>query len=384
MIYLDNAATTPVLPAVAEIVNKYMCRVYGNPSSLHQYGVAAEKAVKTSQKIVGKALNCRSEAVVFTSGGSESNNMVLLNGKFVGAKKPLHFITSQVEHASLLNCFKYLETLGHSVSYLPFDAADGVRPADVVAALRPNTALISIMLVNNELGTINPLAEIKAALAGAAYHGLLHSDASQAVGKIAVDMAALGVDLLTASAHKFHGPKGVGLLIDNTQNRIAPLILGGGQQGGRRSGTENVAGLAGLAQALSLALAKQSEQRETALAFKRDLADLAVRLGATNCRFLGDIANSSPYITALAIKNQKSEVLLHALEAAGVIVSSGSACHSNAAQTISHVIKAIALDDDFAEGVIRISTSPTTSVDDCQRALVIIEKTIKQLLSVKM
>ncbi len=381
MIYLDNAATTAVLPAVAQIVDKYMCQIYGNPSSLHQFGTAAEKALTTSKKIIAKALNCRSEAVVFTSGGSESNNAVLLNRNYLTAPKPLHFITSQVEHAAVLNCFKYLETIGHSVSYLPFDPVTGVRPGAVVAAVRPNTALVSIMLVNNELGTINRLSDISKALRAAGYHGLIHSDACQAVAKIAVDVTALGVDLLSASAHKFHGPKGVGLLIDNTQNRLAPFVLGGGQQAGRRSGTENVAGIAGMAQALSLALEKGAAQRDDARRFKRSLAELADRFGTARCRLLGDVEDSSPYITALALRGLKSEVVLHAMEAAGVIVSSGSACHSNSQKTISHVIKAIALDDAFSEGVIRISSSAFTNWNDCQVALQIIEKTVAKLFA---
>ncbi len=380
MIYLDNAATTAVLPEVAEIATKYMCEVYGNPSSLHQYGVAAEKAIETSKKIIGNQLNCKPEAVIFTSGGSESNNSVILNPRFTMVKQqPLHFITSQVEHATVLKCFEQLEKLGHAVSYLAPDAAGSVNAADVVAAVKPNTALVSIMLVNNELGTINPIAEIAQALRAANYKGLIHSDAAQAVGKIEVDIAALGVDLLTASGHKFHAPKGVGLLIDNTQNRLSPFILGGGQQLKRRSGTENVPGITSLAQALRLVAARRPDSLAIAQQLKSGLYDLAEKLGPDKCLFLSDRVTSSPYITALAFKGLKAEVLLHALESDGVLVSSGSACHSNAKATISHVVKAHAIPTEFSEGVIRISTSLLTTQQDVEQALQIIAATIADL-----
>ncbi len=379
MIYLDNAATTAVLPEVAEIATKYMCDVYGNPSSLHQFGVAAEKALETSKKIIAKQLNCAPDAIVFTSGGSESNNSVICNPHFTMGQRSYHFITTQVEHMSVLKCFEQLEKLGHSVTYLPSDTICGVMVEDVIAALKPNTALISIMLVNNELGTINPLAEIAQALRAANYKGLLHSDAAQAVGKLKVDVRALGVDFLTASGHKFHAPKGVGLLIDNTNNRLKPFILGGGQQAKRRSGTENVPAITSLAQALRLATVRRAKSLSIAQQLKLGLFDLAKTIGSDKCLFLGDIENSSPYITALAFKGLKSEVLLHALESDGILVSSGSACHSNAKETISHVVKALGIPIDYSEGVIRISTSLLTTQQDVEQALQIMAATISDL-----
>ncbi len=379
MIYLDNAATTAVLPEVAEVVTKYMCQVYGNPSSLHQYGVTAERALETSKKIIAKQLNCRPEKIIFTSGGTEGNNSVLLNSRFTLAQKSLHFITTQVEHASVLKCFEKLEKLGHTVSYLAPNGAGGIDASAVVAALRPNTALISMMLVNNELGAINPLRAITKALRDANYSGLVHSDAAQAVGKIAVDIQALGVDFLTASGHKFHAPKGVGLLIDNTNSGLSPLLIGGGQQQGRRSGTENVAGITGLAKAMQCVAQLQTEHLATAKQLKAGLYHLAEKLGTNKCLFLGDRDSSSPYITALALRGIKSEVLLHALESNGVLVSSGSACHSNAKSTISHVIAAHRVPAEFAEGVIRISASLLTTEAEVTQALNIIGQTIDDI-----
>ncbi len=379
MIYLDNAATTAVLPEVAEIVTKYMCDVYGNPSSLHQFGVVAERAVETSKKIIAKQLNCMARSIVFTSGGTEGNNSVILNPRFMMAKKKLHFITTQVEHASVLKCFEQLKRQGHAVSYLAVDAGGNIKTDDVIAALQPNTALISIMLVNNELGTINPISQIAAALRTANYKGLLHTDAAQAVGKLKLDIAALGVDFLTASGHKFHAPKGVGLLIDNTVNRLNPFIIGGGQQFNRRSGTENVAGITGLAQALKLTAERQNDSKIIAQKLKDGLYQLADNLGADKCLALANADTSSPYITALALKGIKSEVLLHALESNGVLVSSGSACHSNAKETVSHVIKALNVPERYHEGVIRVSASLLTTETEVAQALKIIEQTIDDL-----
>ncbi len=380
MIYLDNAATTAAFPEVAQVVQKYMCSEYGNPSSLHQLGVAAELTLRKSKKIIAKLLNCDSEAIVFTSGGTESNNAALLNRKFSTSTRPLHFITSEVEHSSVLRCFELLEGFGHAVSYLPFNRQTGIAVGDVVAALRPNTALISVMMVNNELGTINPIADIAKALRQRGYDGIFHSDATQAVGKLDVDMAQLGVDLLTASAHKFHGPKGVGILVVNSVGKLRPLIVGGGQQRNRRSGTENVAGIAGMAQALSMAEKMRGDSLAVMDYLREQLFDLAARIGGDHVVMLSDKKTSAPHINALAVKGIKSEVLLHALEENGVIVSSGSACHSNANKAISPVVKAIDLPPDYREGVIRISASHLTTRAQVESAVSIIEGTIRALI----
>ncbi|PID80272.1 MAG: cysteine desulfurase NifS [Clostridiales bacterium] len=381
MIYLDNAATTAAFPEVARVVQKYMCSEYGNPSSLHQLGVSAEMTLRKCAKIISKILNCDSRALVFTSGGTESNNAAILNTTFIKSSKQLHFITCAAEHSSVLRCFEQLESFGHAVTYLPFDYRRGVDSADVIAALRPNTALVSIMMVNNELGTINPIGDIVSALRQSDYSGLIHCDATQAVGKLDVDVAQLGVDLLTASAHKFHGPKGVGLLVDKTAGKYKPLIVGGGQQANRRSGTENVPGIAGMAQALTMAMQKRAESLAVMRYLSERLAKMAAEIGGANVLLLSDYKAGAAHINALAVKGIKSEVLLHALETNGVVVSSGSACHSNTKKAISQVIQAIDLPPDYREGVIRISASHMTTRAQVERAVAIIESTIKDLIN---
>ncbi len=381
MIYLDNAATTAAFPEVAQVVQKYMCSEYGNPSSLHQMGVAAELTLRKSKKIIGKILRCDGAEIVFTSGGTESNNAAILSSRYIQSSRPLHFITSIAEHSSVLRCFEQLEKYGHAVSYLPFDYRSGVNPAEVVAALRPNTALVSIMMVNNELGTINPIADIAKALRESGYDGLLHSDATQAVGKLDVDVARLGVDLLTASAHKFHGPKGVGLLVDRTAGKYKPFIIGGGQQANRRSGTENVPGIAGMAQALNMAEQRRPTSALQMRYLRERLAELATTIGDCRVVLLSAAEAGAPHINALAVKGVKSEVMLHALETNGVIVSSGSACHSNTKKAISQVIQAIDLAPEYREGVIRISASHMTTKVEIDRAMTIIDRTIRDLMS---
>lgn len=382
MIYLDNAATTTTDIKVADYVYKYMVQDYGNPSSLHQMGLQAEKAVKKSAQIIAKQLSVKPEQLVFTSGGTESNNAAILRLQYLNAKRPLHFITSSAEHPSVLACFEYLQTLGHVVAYLKVDAYGSVSAEAVLTALRKDTALVSVMHINNETGAINPINAIASALQQAGYRGELHVDGTQAIGKIEVNLADLAVDYYSASAHKFHGPKGAGLLFVKRPQIFKATILGGGQQAGLRSGTHNVPAIVGMAVALQMACEKMAEVNQRLLSYKSQLEDYCDREGSS-CYCLSPRGDSgAPHIISLAFKQMKAEVLLHALEQAGFIVSSKSACSSSKKSTISHVLTAIGVVAAYREGVIRISPSRQTESGQITALIEALTRIVPQLQQV--
>lgn len=379
MIYLDNAATTATDAKVADYVYKYLVQDYGNPSSLHQMGLRAEKAVKKSAQIIAKQLNTRPEQLIFTSGGTESNNAVIMRLKYLQAKRALHFITSAAEHPSVLACFEYLQTLGHVVTYLPVDHYGSVSADTVLAALRSDTVLISLMHINNETGAINPISEIASALKKTGYRGELHVDGTQAIAKLAVDLTGLGVDYYSGSAHKFHGPKGVGLLYVKRPQAFKATILGGGQQADLRSGTHNVPAIVGMAIALEMACDKMVEVNRQLLSYKSQLEDYCDRQGDACCCLSPRGDNGAPHIISLAFKQMKAEVLLHALEEAGFIVSSKSACSSNKKSTVSHVLTAIGTAAAYRDGVIRISPSRQTQAQQITAFIKALTRIVPQL-----
>lgn len=373
MIYFDNAATTLVLPEVAELVMKYMTVQYGNTSSLHRMGLDAERALKNARGLTAKHLGCQPEQLVFTSGGTEGNNWViqrLLEGT------PGHCILTAIEHPSVLEPFKALATKGWSLTILPVNAQGVVSPEAVVAALKPDTKLISIMLVNNEIGAIQPVEAIARAVRAAGYKGAIHTDATQALGKLRVRPQHLGVDYLTASAHKFHGPKGVGLLYQRVPKSLKPLFYGGGHEGQQRSGTHNLPGIVGLAKALAISDAGLDAKWQhvqglraqilAGLEGTEGLKMISGTVGALQDSRVASEALFVPHILSIAVRHAKSEVLLHILEQAGIMVSSGSACSSTKKSTLSHVIAAIGVDKDYQDGVIRISMSQLNTQDEVQ------------------
>jgi len=361
-IYLDFNASTPVAPEVASAMGAVLEEPFGNPSSDHWAGVPAREAVKKARSQVARLLNCNPSEIVFTSGGSESNNHALKGVYFAKQISAGHFITTQVEHPAIINPCRFLERLGASVTYLPVDRYGRVDPDDVRRALTPRTILISVMHANNEVGTIQPVSEI--ARIAHEHDILFHTDAAQSVGKIATDVQSLGVDLLSIAGHKLYAPKGVGALYVRKGTALEPLIHGAGHESGRRAGTENVLLDVALGAACELAqawigLEKVRELRDLFWELlKKKFADHVVLNGhpierlpnTLNVGFVGKVG---------------SEVLSH-LD--GVAASTGSACHSGSVEP-SPVLKAMGIAPEFAMGAIRFSLGRTSTRDDIEAVI---------------
>lgn len=373
-VYMDNAATTPVSPAVLEKMLPYFSECYGNANSIHSTGLDARKALNAARKKVAAALNCNLEEVYFTSGGSESDNWALKGVAFANRKKGNHIITSAIEHHAILHTCEWLEKQGFEITYVPVDADGLVNPADVEAAITDKTILISIMAANNEIGTIEPIEEI--AKIAHAHHVLFHTDAVQAIGAIPVDVRAIGCDLLSLSGHKFHGPKGVGALYIKQGTRIDNLIHGGAQERGRRASTENVAGIVGMAEAIELATANIPEKAARISALRDQLIDGLTALPYV--RLNGHRTKRLPGNVNVSVRFIEGESLLLRLDLAGVAASSGSACTSGSLDP-SHVLLAIGLPHEIAHGSLRLSLSDTTTQEEVDYVLSVLPGIIEYL-----
>ncbi len=371
MVYLDNSATTRTDPEVIRVMADVMEKVYGNPSSLHGIGDKAHRLIGEAREAVARTLGVQPREIVFTSGGTESNNLAIKGVAEQFRNRGRHLITTEVEHPSVYQAFRQLEERGWRVTYLPVDRLGRVSEEDVEKALTEDTVLVSVMHVNNEVGTIQPVEAIGRVLRSRP-KVIFHVDAVQAFGKVELDPVRWGVDLLSISGHKFHGPKGVGALYIREGLRLSPLLAGGEQEGGLRSGTENVPGIAGLAKASILA----QQRRETARQWQRWKEEL---IQAVTSRLEGVVVNGdttskggAPHILSLSFPGLKSEVIVHALEQEKVFVSSKSACSSKK-ETPSRVLTAMGLDDRTAIGSIRISMGYDTVESDirqCAQALI--------------
>lgn len=372
-VYLDNAATTPVSENVARIVVDTMTREYGNPSSKHLKGVGAEMLVREARERIAATLHATPEEIFFTSGGTESNNWALIGAAQANRRAGNHIITTSVEHAAVLQPLRFLEEAGFSVTYLPVDAHGRICIADLKATMREDTILVSVMYVNNEIGTVEPVAEAGAAVRewNRSHHRevLFHVDAIQAYGKFRIAPAKLGIDLMSVSGHKIHGPKGSGFLYIRKKAKIRPLILGGGQQQGMRSGTDNVPGAAGLGEAAKEAYEGFDQKVEGMRSCRRRLMEGLKEIEGTYLVTEEDESVSAPHIVSCAFQGVRSEVLLHALEEKGVYVSSGSACSSNRKSPVSSVIQEIQLKKELRESVIRFSFSDRTTTEEIDYAL---------------
>ena len=372
-VYLDNAATTPVSENVARIVVDTMTREYGNPSSKHLKGVGAEMLVREARERIAATLHVSPDEIFFTSGGTESNNWALIGAAQANRRAGNHIITTSVEHAAVLQPLRFLEEAGFSVTYLPVDAHGRICIADLKAAMREDTILVSVMYVNNEIGTVEPVAEAGAAVRewNRLHHRevLFHVDAIQAYGKFRIAPAKLGIDLMSVSGHKIHGPKGSGFLYIRKKAKIRPLILGGGQQQGMRSGTDNVPGAAGLGEAAKEAYEGFDQKVEGMRSCRRRLMEGLKEIEGTYLVTEEDESVSAPHIVSCAFQGVRSEVLLHALEEKGVYVSSGSACSSNRKSPVSSVIQEIHLKKELRESVIRFSFSDRTTTEEIDYAL---------------
>lgn len=360
-VYADNAATTPVTPAVLEAMTPWLMENYGNPSSIYSIGRAARTAVEKARRQVAAALNAEPGEIYFTSCGTEADNWALKGSmrRWAAAKGKKHLITAAFEHHAILHSAKALEKEGFEVTYLPVTPEGLVDPAELEKAIREDTALVSIMLANNEIGTVQPIAEL-AAIAHA--HGAwFHTDAVQAVGHIPVDVKALGVDMLSLSGHKFHAPKGVGALY--VKKGILPNIFmdGGAQEKGRRAGTENLASIVGLGEAITVATASLEENMARITAMRDRLIDSLLQLPRT--RLNGSREHRLPGNLNISFEGIEGESLLLRLDMAGICASSGSACTSGSLDP-SHVLMAIGLKHEVAHGSLRLSLSELTTEED--------------------
>lgn len=352
--YLDNAATTKCANEVVDIVVKVMQADYGNPSSKHMKGVEAENYIKEATKVLAKILKCQEKEILYTSGGTESNNMAIIGGAIANKRSGNHVIVSGVEHASVKEPFRYLEELGFRVTFLPVDSKGVVSVDALKEALDDETILVSVMYVNNEIGTIQPIEEIGAVVKAYNQAIVYHVDAIQGFGKFKIIPKKLGIDLMSVSGHKIHGPKGVGFLYIKDKTKIKPFILGGGQQKAMRSGTENVPGIAGLAKAAELIYNSDFDEKiNTMYELRADFIEKLKGLGGVIINgFEGKEA--APHVVSASFEGIRAEVLLHALEDKGIYVSSGSACSSNK-PGLSSTLVAIGLDNSLLDSTIRFS-----------------------------
>ncbi len=379
--YLDNSATTRCFDSVAQLVDRVMCLDYGNPSSMHRKGVEAEQYVRYAKDVIAKILKVDGKEIFFTSGGTESNNMALIGCGFANCRSGHHLITTSIEHPAILQTMRYLEEQGFEVTYLPVDEFGRIRLEDLEGALRPDTILVSIMHTNNEIGTLEPVAEAGALIRRMNPQTLFHVDAVQGFGKCRILPRRMGIDLLSVSAHKIHGPKGVGFLYVNERVKIHPILFGGGQQRGMRSGTENVPGIAGMAKAAEEVYASLEEDVSRMYALKERFRNGLG--GLPDVRFNGPAGREgAPHVISVSFRGVRSEVLLHALEERGIYVSAGSACSSNKPDKAgSKTLRAIGLDKELLGSTIRFSLSVFTTeeeIDFTLRALYDIVPTLRR------
>jgi cysteine desulfurase len=371
-IYLDNNATTPVLPEVFEAMRPYFGEQFGNASSIHLHGQQTRAAVEDARESVAALLGCRASEIVFTSGGTEADNLAIAG--LVGAGD--HVITSSIEHHAVLLASKHLEEIGVEMTVLPVDGRSLVDPADVRRALRPNTKLISVMMANNETGVLQPVDDIGkiAAEAGACFH----TDAVQAASKVAIDVTRIGCHMLSLSGHKIHAPQGVGALYVRKGIRLQPLFYGGRHERSRRAGTENVPGIVGLGKAAQLAkeaLVRGDDQKTAAL---RDRLQQGILAQVEEAGVNGDGAARVPNTTNIHFDHIDGEAMVIALDLKGLAVSTGAACSSGAIEP-SHVLIAMGLRSDQARASIRFSLGKQTAAEDIDIALALVPETVARL-----
>lgn len=369
-VYLDNSATTRVFPEVAKLMTQIMCEDYGNPSSLHMKGVEAEKYLRDAAQTLAKILKVKEKEIIFTSGGTESDNLALIGCALSNNRRGNHLITTQIEHPAVLRTMQYLETMGYRVTYLPVDECGRVRPEDVHRAMTPQTILVSIMHTNNEIGSRQPIEEVGALIKRVNPDTLFHVDAVQGFGKDRIYPKKMNIDLLSVSAHKIHGPKGVGFLYVGEKVKIQPINFGGGQQQNLRSGTENVPGIAGLAKAAEMMYAHLDEDVNALYRLKRLFIEGVQKIDGVTVNGLlnGCIEGTAPHVVSVSFAGVRSEVLLHALEDKGIYVSAGSACSSHKPQP-SATLKAIGVDKELLGSTIRFSFSVFTTEEEIHYTL---------------
>ena len=376
MIYLDNAATTKTAPEVVDAMLPYFSEYYGNASTIYSLGAESKKAMDHARQTIADSLGAKPEEIYFTAGGSESDNWALKATAEAYASKGKHIITTKIEHHAILHTCEYLEKRGFEITYLPVDHNGHIDLDQLREAVRPDTILVSVMYVNNEVGSVEPVAEISRVIKAKNPSTIFHVDAIQAYGKYEIRPKKEGIDLLSVSGHKIHGPKGVGFLYIDEKVKIRPLIYGGGQQKGMRSGTENVPGVAGLGVAAAEMYRNHQEKLDHLYELKEHMMKRVAEID-------GVVINSqpgresAPQIVSVSFEGVRSEVLLHALEDRGIYVSSGSACSSNH-QGASGTLKGIGVKQELLDSTLRFSFGMFNKKEEIDYAI----EVLKELLPV--
>ena len=369
--YLDNSATTRCSDRACQLMVDLLTKDYGNPSSLHMKGIEAERFVETAKKKIAKTLRVSEKEIIFTSGGTESNNLAIIGAAMANRRAGDHIITTSIEHASVENPMEFLKEQGFEITYLSVDENGIISLEELEEAVTEQTILVSMMQVNNEIGAIEPVAEAAELIKKKNPDTLIHVDAIQSYGKMYIYPKKLGIDMLSVSGHKIHGPKGSGFLWVKEKTKLKPLILGGGQQKGMRSGTENVPAIAGLGEAAEEIYENHDEKRAHLYGLKQRFIDGIEKLEGTHVNGkTGE--DSAPHIVSVSFEGIRSEVLLHSLEDRGIYVSSGSACSSNnhaGKQKGSKTLRNIHLKENLLDSTLRFSFSVHTTEEEIDYAL---------------
>ncbi len=373
-IYFDNSATTQVFPCVREVMMRTMKDDFGNPSSMHRKGMDAENYIRTAKTQIAKTLKVDEKEILFTSGGTESNNTAILGTVSANPRLGKHLITSAIEHPSVANTMHWLEGQGYRVTYLPVDHEGRISLEDLAAAIDDETILVSIMMVNNEIGTREPIEEISRVIKEKNPNTIFHVDAVQAYGKYVIRPKKWGIDLMSVSGHKIHGPKGIGFLYIRDKVKINPIIFGGEQQKGLRSGTENVPGIAGLGAAAEEIYREHESRTAYLYGCKSRMTEGLLQLEGVTVNGPA-VDDGAPHVVSASFAGVRSEVLLHALEDKGIYVSAGSACASNH-PGLSSTLVAIGLDPKLLDCTLRFSFSIFTTEEEVDETL----KALKELL----
>lgn len=379
--YLDNAATTRVFDSVRDIMVNALSVDYGNPSSKHRKGMEAEQNLKEATSIIAKSLKVEPKEIIFTSGGTESNNMALIGTALANQRAGKHIITTRFEHPSVHNPLIFLEEQGFRVSYVSVDSLGHINMKELLDEICDETILISVMYVNNEIGAVQDIADISKQIKAKKSDVLLHVDAIQAFGKYKIYPKRMGIDLMSISGHKIHGPKGSGVLFVKDRVKIKPIIFGGEQQKGMRSGTENVPAYVGLAQAIQEIYDHHEEKIEHLYAIKQHMIKELRQLPEVTVNGINEdmeLRETAPHIISASFAGVRSEVLLHALEDRGIYVSSGSACSSNH-PGLSGTLVAIGVSKELLDSTIRFSFSVNTTMEEIDYTISILKELLPKL-----
>ena len=375
--YLDNSATTRCLPAAAEMMMSLLTQEYGNPSSMHNMGVIAENYMNDARKKIAKTLKVQDKEIYFTSGGTESNNIAIIGSTRANNRAGKHVITTGIEHASVANPFHELEENGYEVTYLSVNEYGEISLEELENAIRPDTILVSLMHVNNEIGAVEPIEEAGQIIKVKNPKTLFHVDAIQSYGKFRISPKKMNIDLLSVSGHKIHGPKGSGFLYIKDKTKIKPLVYGGGQQKGMRSGTENVPAIAGLGVAAEAIYTDFDEKIEHLYQLRERFIEGVQKISGVSVNGRTD-RNAAPHIVSVSIDGVRAEVMLHTLEDRGIYVSAGSACSSNK-PAVSRTLKSIGLKESLLDSTIRFSFCVDTTEAEIDYALEVMGEVIPML-----